>query len=434
MQTACVSSITLADRALGILVLTAGILIIIAARSTAWLLPLVTAATLAAMFLERQSLGGLTQIGPSNVLIALLLGLALLSATWAADPLFAFSHAIMALFMLFQWQLLTTWVSVQPMRRVRHLSYWLPIAVLIGLAILTFEVYGHQYIRRSLMENYGILSPPTLGRHFQIGSDGEVNIFDFELNRSIAAANMIVWPALLCASSWWSGRKLVLIGIVFVGGVTLATFGSNHETSKIAVVLAIVTFAMAKLIPRMAIASLTAGWLISTFSVVPASLVAYERLQLNSLPWLQFSAQERIIIWGDFGRRVIEAPWFGAGVRTAYVLSERGVASLEKQTGQPRVIANHAHNVNLQVWYELGFVGAALFAAAGLSVLLVLSKLAETTQPYALATFAAFLTEIGSSWEIWQRWFFALFVLIAFFVKLGIRSVEKDQQSARRSM
>jgi hypothetical protein len=45
-------------------------------------------------------------------------------------------------------------------------------------------------------------------------------------------------------------------------------------------------------------------------------------------------------------------------------------------------------------------------------------------QPCALAAFTVFMMEIGSSWEIWQRWYAALFALAAIYLSLGIRSAE----------
>lgn len=100
----------------------------------------------------------------------------------------------------------------------------------------------------------------------------------------------------------------------------------------------------------------------------------------------------------------------------------KGMKQLKQGIKHTGVMAKHTHNVYLQTWYELGFVGAILMLAAGLSTLLAASRVPDPQRPFVLATASVFMAEIGSSWEIWQRWFAALFVLTAFFMALGLRS------------
>lgn len=417
------------------LLLLSAVIVIVAARSAAWLLPTLGVCALLAALVERTPLRNLTQVAPATVLIVAFIGLAALSAAWSADPWYTLAYAVMVLFLLIQWQILIAWIAAQPMRRVNHLAYWLAIATLIGLAILTLEVSAQQFFRRYMIETFDILTPPTLGRHYQIDSAGNVRIFGFELNRSIAAANMMLWPAFLCAASYWSDRKLALMGTVLVTCVIVATFAANHETSKIAIIAGVLTFALARYSPRFAFKALATGWVLLFIAVVPATLVAHGWLKWDTAPWLQHSAQQRIIIWGDMSERVIQAPFIGVGARTAYVLSDKAVPVIEgpssARTGyRAHIAAKHAHNVYLQTWYELGLVGVILLVAAGLVTLQATMRyVVPEAQPYVFATFVTFMAQIGSSWEIWQRWFFALFALSAAAVILGLRAFQGDPDS-----
>lgn len=416
--------ITIADRVLGVFVVAAAVLTVIAARSTASLLPAFALLALGAAYVERTSLRRVTEVQPTTALVAAFLVVACLSAAWSADPAATLAHNLFLLFMLLQWQILDTWISAQPLRRVRHLSWWYTVAVLAGVAVLTFEVWAHQYIRRLIIEHFDILVPPTLDKHYRINPDGGVRIFGFELNRSIAAANMLMWPALLSAAAHWTGRTFEAMAAALIGGVGLATLGSSHETSKIAFIVGLLIYVAARLWPRAATATLHGVWTLLILGIVPASLMAFQVFDLQESSWLQHSARERIVIWNDISKRVLDAPWLGVGARTAYVLSEDEARNLGKEakSKHKRIIARHAHNVYLQTWFEMGLVGALLLLFAGIAVVLAAGQLAEPVRPYALATFAVFMAEIGSSWEIWQRWFFALFALAAVFLALGVRS------------
>ena len=70
----------------------------------------------------------------------------------------------------------------------------------------------------------------------------------------------------------------------------------------------------------------------------------------------------------------------------------------------PRSTASHAHNFFLQVWYDLGVVGAVLIAFAGVFLVLGTLRLPNGTQPYAIAMIATLFSTITFAWSIWQTW------------------------------
>jgi exopolysaccharide production protein ExoQ len=57
------------------------------------------------------------------------------------------------------------------------------------------------------------------------------------------------------------------------------------------------------------------------------------------------------------------------------------------------------------MWYELGAIGAALFAAAGLAAVAAVGRARSQSQPLLLTQFAAVSGMIGFSFSIWQLWF-----------------------------
>lgn len=83
--------------------------------------------------------------------------------------------------------------------------------------------------------------------------------------------------------------------------------------------------------------------------------------------------------------------------------------------------AIHPHNAYLQIWYELGAVGAGLFLAAGLSIMTSLSKLLPHQRPYMYATAAATTVMLFASYGLWQVWFIGLLGFAALSSMIAIR-------------
>jgi O-antigen ligase len=423
--------VPLSDHIVGTVFLIAAAATVVAGRSTAFLLPVLTLLVLVLAYLERNSFRGFLQPVPASVPVAIFLAFAILSSAWSAEAGATLAYTATILLIFLQWHVVNHWLSLQPMRRIRHLAFWLVIAVLIGLALLLHEVFAEQYIRRLLVDNFGILAPPGLNRHYWIDESGNLHIHSYELNRSIAALNLYLWPAVLCALSFWSGRKLAVVATLLIGGAILATMGSDHETSKLAIVTGIACFLVAWYWRRAAFIGVVSLWVVLCLVAVPAAHFAHDGLALHEASWLQRSAKHRIQIWDDVADHVAEAPILGMGARTAYVLDSKRQATAPPAQGEDdEAIARHAHNIYLQNWFELGIVGALLFLVAGLAVLSNLRRIPERAQPFALATFAVFMVEIASSWEIWQRWFASLFALVMIFLALGIRSLGDQPETS----
>lgn len=405
---------------------------IVAARSTVFTLPALCIAVLILTYVERRSLRDFQKPVPASIPLALFLGFAAMSAVWSSDASTTLKSTLTAALTFLQWHVVNQWLANQPGERLRPVAFWFVIAALIGGLILLHEVWSNQLIRRLIDENFHLFE---LTKYTRVNKFGHMRIPSAELNRSIAVLNMFLWPSILCAASLWSGRKAKLIAVALVVSATLTTIGSNHETSKLALVAGLLCFAVAYWWHRAAVILVGSAWALLVLGCVIAAQLAYDPLELHKASWVQRSAQARFIIWHNTATNIAEAPILGAGVRTGYVEDERrkrgDVHAPAKQGGA--TIHRHAHNVYLQNWFELGFVGAALFLGAGLGTLCAITRLPEHTQPYALAAFSVFSMEIASSWELWQTWFMSLFALTAIYMALAIRSAEDGDAEAKAS-
>lgn len=411
------------ERLIAILFPLAAAVDIVAARSTVFTLPALCIAVLVLTYVERGSLRDVQRPVPASIPVALFLAFAAVSAVWATDATTTLKCTLAAALTFLQWHVVNWWLEYQPGERLRPIAFWFVIAVLIGGLVLLHEVWSHQLIRRLIDENFHVFE---LSKYTRINKHGNMRIPGSELNRSVAVLNMFLWPSLLCAVSLWSGRRSKLITLALIGCAALTTFGSEHETSKLALVVGLLCFAIASWRRQAAVVVVGVAWTLMVLGCVVVAQVAYDPLELHKASWVQRSAQARFVIWHNTAAHIAEAPILGAGVRTGYAEDERrkrGAAPApETKTGP--TIHRHSHNVYLQTWFELGVVGAALFLTAGLAALWAVTRLAAHTQPYALATFAAFSMEIASSWELWQTWFMSLFALTMIYMALAIRSAE----------
>lgn len=116
------------------------------------------------------------------------------------------------------------------------------------------------------------------------------------------------------------------------------------------------------------------------------------------------SALHRAEIWGHAATRALEAPVIGHGVDASRSLPVRDETSrfspLERS-----LLPLHPHNAFLQIWLELGAVGAAL-AGALLWRLLDLTRRVTTggAMPATLGYAASALAMAAAAYGLWQAW------------------------------
>jgi O-antigen ligase len=117
----------------------------------------------------------------------------------------------------------------------------------------------------------------------------------------------------------------------------------------------------------------------------------------------------RVAQWDEIARLVPKAPLMGVGADMTYTIRPPLQAPPAEGPWMANVPIPHPHNIYLQVWYELGFIGAALLTTFGLLLLRTIRQLPGPQRPFAYATFAVAAVQIGFSYSVWQIWFMCLF-------------------------
>jgi O-antigen ligase len=301
-----------------------------------------------------------------------------------------------------------------------HIGEGLWIGLLVGALYATVEIASGQAIK-IWAYNLLQLGPDVLepARYFTWENGRVVAVHPDDLTRNAVPIPLLIWPALMAATLLsdriWRGCICVLLLLLSAVAVLLAT----SESAKLALLAGIVAFVMARTCARIARYVLSCAWIAACLAVVPVVLLA-RLIDLQNVDWLPKSAQIRVTLWNEIALLVARAPILGVGADMTYVIRPR---MQETPLAAPSIFMGlpitHPHNVYLQVWYELGFVGATLLTVFGIMVLREIARLDAAQRPYAFALFAAAAIQIGFSYSIWQIWFLCLFGFAAAKFALG---------------
>jgi hypothetical protein len=362
--------------------------------------------------------------------LGLLLSYAVISSLWAIDPLGSLGTTLLALLIGIATLGMRQMIATETRPNLLHMGEGLWMGLAIGLVYLAIELASAQSIKIWLY-NLLDMKPGDLAplSYFKWKHGELVHISRDDLSRNMAPLALFLWPtvAALIGSrtrfrASWIAAAMVVLAIAVI-------MASKHESSKVAIVGGLLTFALACYARQLTGRLVMVGWVCACLAVLPGVLLAH-RLELHKASWIQSSAQHRFIIWNYTAEEVLKSPLFGVGARTTYVLGPQleaqGVSGPEGRFR--RTLSTHSHSVYLQTWFELGLVGAALLTLFGLSILQAVSSLDTRKQPYAYATFTSAAIMAASSFGIWQFWFMALFGYCAMLFGLGSRLLDDAER------
>jgi hypothetical protein len=393
---------------------------IMSAKTVQVTLPLLLAGACAGAFAR----GRLVQLAPrpgaaSLALFAFFI-YAAVSALWAPNPLAAVSISLVAAGVLAGTLVLIGALRIEDRADALHMGEGLWIGLLVGLLYMIAEAASDQAIKIWAYNLVG-LGPESLepARYYTWANGRLVAVHPDDLTRNIVPTPLLLWPALMAAgeiaSRAWRAGVIVLLLVMSLAAVMLAT----SETAKLALVAGLIAFALARLFAPAARYALSGAWIVGCLGVVPAVYLA-RQYGLQDADWLQLSAQLRITLWNEIAHLVPQAPLFGVGADMTYFIRPVMQEAPAAVASWARTIPiTHPHNVYLQTWYELGFVGAAILTGFGLLLLRQAARLEKRVRTFAFAMFASCAVQIAFSYSMWQIWFMCLFGFAAAMFALG---------------
>lgn len=394
---------------LGTIIMVGVPIMIISAKTVQITLPLLLVAALVGAATRRRLSDLAIPLSGATLILCALILFAGMSALWAAYPLQAVSIVMMAAVIAIGSLILIALMRMERLEDAAHMGEGLWIGLLVGAAYTAAEALSDQAIK-IWAYNLLQLGPEQLepDRYFTWDNGVLISVHSDDLARNVVPIPLLLWPALMGVAALPARAWRRMVGALLYVLSAVAVFAATSETAKLALLAGTIGFALAWCSALAARYVLSVAWIVACLGVVPLVLMA-RYLEWQDADWLQLSAQLRILIWAEIARLSSEAPVFGVGADMTYFLP---LELRETPSAHPSFLGftfTHPHNAYLQIWYELGFVGAGLFAVFGVLVVQSTAKLGKEISPFALALFAAAAVQIGFSYNIWQIWFMCLF-------------------------
>lgn len=331
-----------------------------------------------------------------------LLGWAAISAFWAIEPDRALGTVASLVALLLLGAAAARALEQDAPEHRARLGAALVIGLCLGIPLLAFD-HGSQNLFRLAVRGFPPWTP----------------FVDFGLKPTVSLVALLL-PLVLAVPQ----APRLLRAALILGGVAVAVWLPG-ESAKIAAVAGMLAALAARWAPRLA-ARVAAASLALVFLAAPLLFAAVLDRAPN-LAALPPSAAHRVLIWDFVTERIAERPLLGWGMESSReipggvdrferaTLDRFGLTSPEARdwfgAEAARRLPLHTHNNALQVWLELGLIGAAL--AALLAATVMLTAGAMPAAPAALGAAVAGAATGQLSFGAWQAWWIASLVLVA---------------------
>ena len=211
----------------------------------------------------------------------------------------------------------------------------------------------------------------------------------------------LLWP--IAATAGARAGAPVWLGVVMATGVAVASYIFLADAPVLAAGLALLVMAGVAFSPKR---GPEAAGVLAAVAVLLMPVVALAFSVLKVADKLPLSWSQRVGYWSYAVDRIAEHPWRGWGLDASRTFSPH--------------IQLHPHNGAIQIWLELGAIGAVLTA---LIWVMTFRKLASPSRDMVLAGAAAaaavYLLFGLVSFGVWQEWWLALAALTAIVTAMG---------------
>jgi O-antigen ligase len=329
------------------------------------------------------------------------LGLALLiwaaaSVLWSIEPVRAVETSLSLAGLVVLAACAARALEADDPANLRRLGGAMVVGVVIGIAVLAFDQATGNLFRRA------VRGMPEWTPQLSFGIKPAVSVL------------ALLLPLVLAVPGLGHAARL---GIV-LPGLAVALW-LPAESAKIAALAGLLAVLLSSYAPR-AVARLSAAAIALVFVAAPLifSVAIARAPDLSPLPP---SASHRVLIWDFVTERIAERPVLGWGMESsrsipggtatfeAATLDRFGLTSEPERAFYARSSAQrlplHTHNAALQVWLELGLVGAAVAAALAAVAMLAAGS------PAALGAAVAGAVTGQLSFGVWQPWWIASLLL-----------------------
>lgn len=241
----------------------------------------------------------------------------------------------------------------------------------------------------------------------------------FELNKGATFLALSAWVSL----SWLLHEKRWWLSGIFWLAVLLVLSRLESLAAILAFMVVTAVFFLMRLFPKKGFYTVLAALLIG-LALLPVVLHTLKPEAIVArVPSLPLSAIHRLYIWEFASHKADEHPFLGWGASATRYLEVKP-EDIRNPTFYPMPV--HPHNQMLQLRFDLGLPGMALFIAfvGTLACAIRRSSLPPEAQAAAIASIIGYLVIGGLGYSIWHNWWIA----DGFFIAVGFASTNKNSR------
>jgi len=235
------------------------------------------------------------------------------------------------------------------------------------------------------------------------------NMNPAKMNQAAVTLTVWLWPVAIAAAAVLGRMAAVTLAAL----VAVAVFMSESETAKLGLLAGAFAFALFQWRRPWMFGALAAA--VAVFILAQPLLPTFviDVLPARLLDLLKAGhAQERLVIWRSFAAAVAMEPMAGFGFDSS---GDIGFGPLlerfppELRTG---IRDSHPHNMALQVWVELGLMGAFLVTVAVGRMIRAAGRLDASVRPAAAAAIVGALAVAAVGYGAWQAWWLSMLAML----------------------
>ena len=325
------------------------------------------------------------------------------------------------------------------------------LAILVGAGVVLIAAayqLNFSQLKRASFALYAVFGATVLLYVIEVGSGGAISIWlngltvpsvddhPAYIDPDLAAAHLemlaltkinrggvflaiLCWPIAVLASRQFKSRY---VGVVVIGITFLLTLFLFISAAPLAIAVGTVVFAFTYWMGRKGLQYFFAG-VACAVVIAPIAAGSLDRPEAFGLDpqTSDRSILHRIEIYRYVAHKTADRPLFGYGFSASRFMGKEApdfhIAD-EKSAGTPStsLIPLHTHNLALQVWLELGAVGAGLLAFMLVSIGQYLTRHPRNNLTLAMygAASATILTFSAITFGAWQyHWISAMLICVA---------------------
>jgi exopolysaccharide production protein ExoQ len=269
-----------------------------------------------------------------------------------------------------------------------------------------------------------------------IATGGAVGLVVFEVNYhaiygffwfkpAAALIALVSWPIALLAYKKYGNLGVVIVLCIAAGYCHFIGFKAGPFAIALGGATALICLRLRSvLVPALAACIVTAVMIMPALFQSAAS--SSQMIERNPGSSLEYSIVHRLLIWEFVADKVTQRPALGWGMNSSSYVGNKDPLIHPERGKIGEAIPSHPHNGALQVWLELGGIGALIFACLWASVLLRINRAILDTHTLALSL-GLFTTVmmfwmvnfgIWSSW--WQQYIWFAAIMMTSVIRLSI--------------